>query len=147
MSAGPRSPFRLALVLIATSACRRVESQNADKLAGSAMTAVTSFHAQLAQGRYADLCKNAERYAFSGSTGLACSEFLAYLHDKLGDAIETMRTDRPHVEDRPAGASVRVEVHYATRYERGLALEYFGWRIGGTQPILISYRIDANALK
>jgi hypothetical protein len=103
------------------------------------MDAVTSFHAELAKGQYADLCKAAEPAAFSATTGLSCPEFLAFVHDKLGDALETMRTDRSQVEDRRVGQPIRVELPYATRYQRGLALEHFGWRVGGVQPILYSY--------
>jgi len=123
---------------------REVKTANPDRLIGTAMDAVTSFHAELARRQYADLCKSAGPNAI-GSTGLPCQEFLAYVHDKLGDALETERTDA-HVENRPANEPVRVRVRCATRYEHGLALENFEWRIGGMQPVLINYQIQAKAL-
>src|ERR1035438_3478168 len=146
VQAVPINPLFLVLVLITIGACRREENVNSDKVAKIAMDAVTLFHAELAQGRYANLCKAAEPTAFSSTTGLSCPEFLAFVHDKLGDALETMRTDRPQVEDPRAGEPVRVELPYATRYQHGLALEHFGWRVGGVQPILYSYTMQSKAL-
>jgi hypothetical protein len=135
----------LAFALITANACRR-KSGNPDKLAGFAMEAVTSFHTRMAKGQFADLCKAAEPTAFVSTTGMPCQEFLVWAHDRLGNPLESMRTRELHVEDRPAGEPVRVELHYATRYEQGLALEDFGWRIEGRQPTLISYRVEASAL-
>ena len=147
MRAGHCSSVVLAFALVTAQACGLHERRNPDKLAAFAMEAVTSFHTTMATGQFADLCKAAEPTAFVSTTSLPCQKFLVYAHGRLGNSLESMRTQGPYVEDRPAGEPVRVELHYATRYEQGLALEDFGWRIDGKQPTLISYRVDAPALR
>ena len=143
----PNLHFMVA-VLCSLTACRdfnKTKGANPDELARRAMDAVASFHAQLTQSRYDDLCKLSDQRAYP--TSVPCAEYLTYVHGKLGNVLEAMRTDGPHVVDRPAGETVRVELKYATRYEHGLALEHFGWRIGGAQPFLYSYGIESNALR
>jgi hypothetical protein len=141
-----------ALLLIVTAACRREGPPRTvilgpeQPLARSATDAVNRFHAALSRGQYADLCKASESHAFSGSSSLPCPLFLAYVHDHLGNVVETKRTQLPVAEDRRAGEPVRVGLDYATHYERGEAREHFEWRIDGVQTILIGYRVESDVL-
>lgn len=141
-----------ALLLIATAMCRRESPPHIvvlgpeQPLAKSATDAVDRFHAELSRGQYADLCEASESHAFSGSSNLPCPLFLAYVHDHLGNVVETKRTQLPVAEDRRAGEPVRVGLEYATHYERGEAREHFEWRIDRVQTILIGYRVESDVL-
>jgi len=121
-----------------------VKTGNGDVLLKKAMDEVASFHKLVDEKRYNEVCQASEPNAYR-STQLPCAEFLAYVHDKLGDALEWRRT-RQHVPVRPEGEAVPIELHCATRYASALALEAFTWKVGGPKAILVSYTIDADAL-
>jgi hypothetical protein len=144
----------LALLLLATAACRRegpsparaVIVEPEQPAARSAADAVNRFHTGLSGGQYADLCKASEANAFLSVSSLPCPLFLAYVHDHLGNVVEAKRTQLPVEDGRPAGEPVRVGLDYETRYEHGEAREHFEWRVEGAQATLIAYRVESGAL-
>ena len=142
--------FTFLLASVLAGACRRNDAPRVgnpdDPAVVRAGEAVDYFHAGINEGRYQELCQTTETGAFAAVTSLPCSDFLAYLHQKLGTFIAARRSQLPAVEDRPSGAMVRVELSYETDYKNGAAHERFGWRINGSRVTLTSYEVEAEAL-
>jgi hypothetical protein len=111
-----------------------------------AVEAVARFHSGVKQQRYRDVCQAAESYAFSGVTTVPCPEYLAYVHQKLGDPVSARRAQLPGIGDHRSDGTVRVGLDYETDYEHGTAQEHFEWRIIGKTVLLTSYRAKADAL-
>lgn len=126
--------------LLAMAACRR-----APRPERTAAEAVQQFHQGLTAGHYQEVCGSASPDAFVGITGLACPEYLAYVHERLGGVKQAQRTQPPAIEAR-VGKPARVVLEYQTRYERGEAREHFEWRISESGVTLTSYRIVTLAL-
>ena len=111
-----------------------------------AASAVDAFHEGLNHRHYAAVCKMAAAAAFRGVTDLNCTDFLAYVRGRLGDALDDRRSQLPLVEDVPAGQPLRVALEYETRFARATATEHFEWRIADGNATLISYRVSAARL-
>jgi hypothetical protein len=110
--------------------------------AETAIDAVTRFHNELGRGEYRDLCLASESSAFHG---MSCPQHLAYVHDRLGVALEANRTRI--MKSERAGKPLRLGLDYVTRYEGGEAKEHFEWSIGNAQTTLTSYSVLAEALQ
>jgi hypothetical protein len=130
-----------ALILCSMSGCVRFEHPGIR----AASEGVTRFHEELNASHYDDLCHSMRPGALSGTTGLECRQFLAYVHQHLGDVADARRTE-VRFYPRKEGDAV-VPMNYATRFAGGDATEYFEWIVKGTDAKLSSYRIDADRLK
>jgi len=130
-----------ALALIGASACVRFEHP----AIRAASEGVARFHEELNASRYDDLCGAMRPGALSGTTGLECRQFLAYVHQHLGDVADARRT-QVRFYPRKEG-DLDVPMNYSTRFAGGEAAEYFEWIVKGTDAKLFSYRIDAARLK
>lgn len=127
--------------LLGASACVRFE----DPAIRAASEGVTHFHEEVNASHYDDLCSTMRPGALSATTGLECRQFLAYVHQRLGDIADARRTDA-RFYPRKEG-DVVVPMNYATRFAGGDATERFEWIVKGSDAKLVSYRIDADRLK
>ena len=137
----PLLPTLPALVLFAASGCVRFEHPGIR----AASEGVAHFHEELNASHYDDLCSTIRPEALSGTTGLECRQFLAYVHQHMGDVADTRRTE-VHYYPRKEG-DADVPMFYATRFVGGEATERFEWIVNGSDAKLFSYRIDADRLK
>jgi hypothetical protein len=128
----------VALTLLLMSGCVRFEIRVASE-------GVAHFHDELNASHYDDLCATMRPGALSGVTGLECRQFLAYVHQHLGNVADSRRTEARYIPRKEGDADV--PMHYATRFAGGDATEYFEWIVNGSDAKLFSYRIDADRLK
>jgi hypothetical protein len=110
-----------------------------------AVEAVDRFHSGVKQQLYQDVCHAAESHTFSRVTDVPCPEYLAYVHQKLGDPVRARRTQLPLIGDHRSDGTLRVGLDYETDYEHGTAQEHFEWIMGKT-VLLTSYSVKADAL-
>lgn len=105
-----------------------------------ALDGASRFHQAVSSGKSEKFCRSVDPSAFESITGFPCPQFIAYLHGKLGKAGRVRSAEPPLV--RPT----RVILDEITGYERGDASEHFEYSLGGSDPMLMEYRIQAEAL-
>jgi len=142
-----KSLMFLTLAVIVTG-CRQKGSilvEADDQRARVAIAAVESFHKDLKEERYSEVCGRSTATAFKGSSDLPCIPFLTFVHENLGRPLDARRTNLPIREDGAESEPVRVGLDYASEYERGSAKEHFEFRIAGQTATLISYSVESEA--
>ena len=112
----------------------------------SATEAVDRFHAGINDSHYDDVCQTVEPHALAGTTGLECRQFLAYVHQHLGNNAESRRVYF-RVAPTPKDGGSNVAMNYVTRFAGGEAKEHFEWHVNGSAVRLASYHIDAARLR
>jgi len=112
----------------------------------TASEAVERFHAGVNDSHYDEVCQTIEPRALAGTTGLDCRQFLAYVHQHLGNNAESRRVYFRVAPVAENGGS-KVAMNYTTRFAGGEAKENFEWHIVGAVARLTRYHIDAPRLR
>lgn len=125
----------VAVVLLLTGC-----SMGKDLSSGGA--AVDDFHRQLDSGQTAAIEAAAGAEIKAMGSGLA--QLLDQIHARLGNVKSASRTG---FNDSIDNGDHRLQLTYATKFERGEGDEEFVFRMNGGKPVLIGYHVKSDALK
>jgi hypothetical protein len=137
-----RIAARLPLVLVLSCTC--LASCGVRKDLQAAEEAVTEFHIQLDSEQYPAIY-SATGDGFRKATSEAdFTNLLQAIHRKLGTVQNSQRQNFRVNFD--AGMGEVVTLRYNTTFSDGSGSEEFLWQIRGSQPVLLGYHINSNAL-
>jgi len=135
-----RVSFRVSILLALTvlSSCASGKNvQNATK-------GVEQFHSQMNMEQYQTIYVAADE-GFHKATNEA--DFVALLqavHKKLGNVQTSQRTN--FQVGMSTGQGTVVTLVYNTAFDQGSGTEQFLWHMSDSQPMLLGYHINSNAL-